>query len=520
MWFGVSLSLNAENCEKFFFTVDRTAYVAGESIFFVYSDMLRGNDRSKSKVVYIELFNEFGEVEVQKLFEIRDGKASGQFDLPFELSSGSYIFRAYTNSMRNYGADLFNKISISVYNYRYAIPKLLSLNFSSNSNRVVFSGKVDTCKTRSFYKVEVPKMQNVTWVSASMIPKMTFNGLSCVATGDCTQISNSEYPNESVYPLLSGVVEINNQNVRYSDLKLFLSIVGTNPLVLISKVTDKGDFEFKLPFYSGEYTLVLTSNLPDVSLKIKPVFDEVPFNTRLCNKNGAFEISEGDLRLLLLNAQLSFKYKHEKYISSSSNIFYGKPDKQAYFDEFINLPSLEEYFSELNLNVFVKKSDEHKEFKIFDPNKKRVETLFEPLILVDNVYYPNHSVVLSINPYEVEKIETINSIYKIGDYTFSGIVHILTRDRNLANIELPENSSILNYSFFTPNMSIYSIHKSQISNAKPLLNNTVFWTSTLPEKGKLIEFLIGDGKGEFVFFFQGYDVNYQTVVFCQEIFVF
>lgn len=514
--FSFHSTLHSENPEKYFFSIDRTIYVAGESMHFCFSDMLQNKSRSKSKVVYIEMFNEYGDVIVQKIFEIINGKATGEIFIPTGANSGAYVIRAYTNLMRNVNAEIYNNICLTILNHNNSIPSKTIIGRDSVIKYII-DNQVDSCRVRQQFFTSLPKIPNITWVSASMAPEIAGKGGCVSVTNDYGSVTEEKYSIESTYPLLEGKVEKKSESISFSEVKLFLSIIGNNPLVLVSKVDTNGTFRFKLPYYSGNYILVLSSNVPGLKIYTNTIFDIRPPVFPEFLMANLDSISGKYLKSLLINAQINYRFLKAENSTYSSYMFYDEPDKKVILDDYVSLPTLEEYFYELDLNVFIKKNDGLKQFRIFDPIKNRVDDIYEPLVMVDNVYYPDIESILTLNPIEVDRIETINSTYRIGDYTFSGVINILTRNRNLANIQLPNTALVLSHPFFTENNPGFNILKGQINNTIPLLNNTIYWSGNLSQVGNQLSFITGDATGDFIFSIHGYDRDFQPIIFRKKV---
>lgn len=104
--------------EKIFVHTDKSFYVCGEIIWFkLYNtDAYQNKLSSISKVAYVELLSADHKQVLQAKIELEQGKGTGSFMLPFSLSSGTYIFRAYTNWMKNFSADLFFDKPVSIVN--------------------------------------------------------------------------------------------------------------------------------------------------------------------------------------------------------------------------------------------------------------------------------------------------------------------------------------------------------------------------------------------------------------------
>ena len=95
--------------EKIFVHTDKTVYLAGELIWFkVYNtDVYMHMPVDLSKIAYVEILSADKKPALQGKIAMNSGTGSGSFLIPPSLSSGNYMLRAYTNWMKNAGANFF-----------------------------------------------------------------------------------------------------------------------------------------------------------------------------------------------------------------------------------------------------------------------------------------------------------------------------------------------------------------------------------------------------------------------------
>ncbi len=110
---GEKDSINSR--EKIYIHTDRSAYIAGEDIWFktYLVDAFSHKPDTKSKIVYVELIDPGNKVAFSKTVKIVGGGA-GDFKLPVDLKKGSYTLRAYTNYMRNFDTEWFFRKTILI----------------------------------------------------------------------------------------------------------------------------------------------------------------------------------------------------------------------------------------------------------------------------------------------------------------------------------------------------------------------------------------------------------------------
>lgn len=104
--------------EKIFAHTDKDFYIAGEILWFklynVSADSLKPLDLSN--VAYVEIVNANQKPVLQATVALNNGSGKGSFYLTSSLTSGNYIFRAYTNWMKNFDADAYFQKQITVIN--------------------------------------------------------------------------------------------------------------------------------------------------------------------------------------------------------------------------------------------------------------------------------------------------------------------------------------------------------------------------------------------------------------------
>jgi hypothetical protein len=104
--------------EKVYVHTDRAFYLTGEVIWFkaYVTNAVTSRFSSLSKVLYVEVLNNLSQPVLQGKIDIEKGSGNGSFYLPFTISSGNYVIRAYTNWMKNFSAATYFQKEISIVN--------------------------------------------------------------------------------------------------------------------------------------------------------------------------------------------------------------------------------------------------------------------------------------------------------------------------------------------------------------------------------------------------------------------
>jgi len=127
--------------EKIYVQTDKPYYATGEDIWYT-AYLLNGvthQKSEKSRTVYVELINEDDKILSKKKIYVKDVSAAGDFKIEKNWSPGTYMIRAYTNYMRNKGADYFFKKQILVFNTNKKSDDLISNNIYKKSTKITDS---------------------------------------------------------------------------------------------------------------------------------------------------------------------------------------------------------------------------------------------------------------------------------------------------------------------------------------------------------------------------------------------
>ncbi|MFB6320753.1 MG2 domain-containing protein [Saccharicrinis sp. FJH54] len=104
--------------ETAYLHTDKPVYYTGETIWFSGFIMNVKNQRlNETEIVcYVDLLKPGGGVVQKKILKLEQGRTSGQIDIPASYKSGEYTLVAYTNWMRNTGADFYYRKPVYILN--------------------------------------------------------------------------------------------------------------------------------------------------------------------------------------------------------------------------------------------------------------------------------------------------------------------------------------------------------------------------------------------------------------------
>ncbi len=512
---------------------DRSIYVVGESIQFRADHRTDGIEQGElwSTVVYVELVTSSGKAVSQGKFSLSGGMASGILNVPGGALTGNYFLKSYTRWMRNSGSQSYSYTPLKIIN-PFNAEVSTHVNGSSSDqlfNRREYMKEYLDCSTRkTIYK----KGEEVQFsVSGSLVNDM--QEISCCVTvvpaggvdvdfGQIAFYGSSMDPNDylvNYLPDLKGVnisgtvVESGNVGQPLKSAILYFSILGDLPDFFVAVTDAHGRFVISTPEREGIQEFFVAPD-PSASggseVRIDQDFDTGP-NPKTAEK---FKLSVREHELathMALQMQLSAVYNKrranqaapQKTDRTSVPLFYGTPGFSILMDDFVTLPTLEEVFINLIPDVEIVVRRGQRSMRINGPN--RGIYLYPPLIMIDHLPVFDQQVVLDINPEKIRRIDLINEVYVKGSVAHGGVISILSRNGDMAGIDLSANSYFFDFQSIQPFVS-----KGNPSYAPgdrvPDMRNTFLWLEDIAvERGlsREIAFKAPSAPGEYVILVRG-----------------
>jgi len=510
---------------------DRGHYISGESI--QYRAYYKGPSESAqtewSKVLYVELIMPNGTALVQGKIPIDTGVVSGKLLIPEGISSGTYYLKAYTRWMRNCGAENYAFTSLRIYDpfiesvlpvdstgWQPTRPQAL-LNQNESHSESLLECSINRSVFRSRQEVAVDLKWLFPYASADLTISVARAGL----------LGNQEYfrpgcPLNSLngYDFLPETkgLSLTGKAVSAEDgtpapyATIYVSMLGDKREFFSNYSDSAGRFFFSFPGYSGFRDLFVStyhSEYGDLELLIDRDFsNDLP---ELPSYPVAFEDSlSGAISELSVNAQVAKQYRETQKIEKAEveeekMLFYGTPMATIKFEDFINLPRLEEYFIEVVPQVSVRKSRGETRFAVLGPHPDLA--IYPPLVMIDGVAIFDIDAVLSVSPRLIDRIEIVNAPYIRGNVTFGGIISLISKNNDLGYIDLPSSGLLVNYQMMD-NQEAFVHSETGPDSRMPDVRNTLYWNPGLllqPEESTSLRFRTGDQEGDYEIFIRGSD---------------
>ena len=489
---------NNANKERIQVWTDRTMYVSGEKVLFsaiTYNieDTLAA---SFSRTFYCELITSDGKNIAGGKYLLTNSSGQGCITIPEETISGIYFLKFYTRFMRNTGTDEYKYIMLKIINpFKTEVFKGNSASDTADLVRdhtKIHHGE-PSLKVLSVKKTFSPREEIRLEIKAdsekklpsglclSVIPESTYNDWLFRHKNNPDTSKKGIFIPETRGISLSGQVIGKDSAQPVPGTRVNLSIIGDRD-ILVVRTDSSGKFFFALPDYNGKRDIFLCAD------EIKDVTPEILIDNDFCSRpvhlpSPVFTMDGEEMKAaykLAVNARISSAFvKDTMSIISpgeeNNNSFYGEPSSVLVVDKYIDLPTLEDYFTELPVIVKVKKVKGKKQFRFFT---ELIEmSMYDPIVLVDWVPVNDIEKILAMSPREIERIELVEFPYVKGGITFGGIISFVSKKNDFAGIDLPKSGTFVNYGFLEECGE--NISFGPLPDNIPDPRNTVYWNPSL-----------------------------------------
>jgi hypothetical protein len=307
-----------------------------------------------------------------------------------------------------------------------------------------------------------------------------------------------------------------------------LTVLNGSPENLNILTDDKGRFYFDLNNRKGESEIFIsaraTAENSSPSILVDNDFSSESIDLPFVPVNFS-PVSKALYRSLTLNTQIRQRYaeKQDSVLSKPAaitpgKIFYGDPEFVIRLEDYIAMPSVQDYFFELIRNARVRKDGNKHVLKVI--NKYGELENYEPLILLDMVSVFDLEKILELKPEKLDRIEIITAQFIRGNITYGGIVSFFSKKHDLAGIDLPSSGRFITYKMLSEDQP------AAVSGGSdpriPDMRSCLYWNPGVQIKSgetRELSFSSGDNAGEYLIVVQGVDQSGQLKVTTSEILI-
>ena len=529
--------------------VAQTGYLSGETIWFKVYVIHHKTGRLSplSKIAYVELVNKDGTSVLQQKIEIEHGVGNGSWSIPEKITSGTYQIRCYVSAQKNIPETIYSS-SIHIFNPSFLPISLneksqisVDLNPNLNGNEeknagfsmtkmdgLLVSGLERSYGVREEVKVVFPSKSIGGQFSVAVFKKDEFESqaidsiwIAPYAIGNTNlPIVSKKALNEYAGHLVTGSVLDKSTGKLLSGVRVNLIVDGERFILGTAKSDQNGLLLFDIGKpYGSEH---LTVQIPEKRDSNAIVQLHNPFLTDTKHNFETKDFFSKEVKLALeervINQNLQKAFSQQPSASyllphfNDSTLFYGKPDKTYYLDDYTRFNTMEEVLREYVVEVELRRQSQQYKFAVLDiPNKRSFDN--NPLVLIDGVPTTDINKVVAFDPLKVKRMDIVARKYFMGDQSFDGIVSLITYNGDLGGFELDQQTIVVDYQGLSLIRQFEEIkYSKQVTNKSrlPDLRSLLFWKPLLElKKGNetTLSFYTSDLVGDFVMVLKGIDEN-------------
>jgi len=506
-----------------------------------------------SKIGYVELVSETGELIFSHKLRLDEGRAQGDFFIPVETPSGNYKLLGYTQWMKNGGIDQYFQDDIAILNpYQSSLGTIDSNtendslmaapNESEASQKSMIDGSdiiqllTDNEKFGKRSKVTLtpknykgPRGYGDYSVSVRKVVEMkppqrfTATGFSKQQTDFKKfipqSVNDSVFLPEQIGELFWGNVTLKDTDSPAIDKTVAISIPGEDFLLKYAKTDANGNF---YTYLDREYdaTTAIVQILNDdqqaynIHIKRQSPLDYSPlqFNKYKITPEMKNAILERSVHNQIENAYFTFKPDTILSVKDIDPFMGGNPEVYQ-LDDYTRFPTLEETLVEVVDNVWVRKVEGKSSFWVrqyVDPTKKDEFINLPPLVLVDGVLIADHERILDFNAHTIETIKTVRDQFVLGGKEYLGMVVIETIKGDYVDIEQGEGIAKAELFKPLPNKNYFNQRYTDLNSGDkdriPDFRSQLLWVPklTIDQEDKQFEFYTSDVPGEYEIVLEGF----------------
>ena len=228
---------------------------------------------------------------------------------------------------------------------------------------------------------------NIKTTSISIIPKETYSSNMLIMESSDSIVANvTPNFNEKRGFILSGSLSSKDTNVNINGKRIFASVLGTKDVN--TSITDSlGSFYFIMADIIGEHEVYVSTDTVDNNSTIL-INKDIDLRTNYqLNKRFTISNKEKALALKLSQNLAIIDQFYENNVTdntpNSKYAFYYKADEIIVLDEYIDLPKLHMYFSELPSSVRYNPYKKRDRLRVI--SDAEIKLFLNPLVMIDYV---------------------------------------------------------------------------------------------------------------------------------------
>lgn len=486
---------------------DRTAYVAGESIYYklYILDEATKMRSEMSKVGYIVLRPVNSDPSLKIRVKIDAGMGNGSIVLPDTLTSGAYEIVAFTSAMKNFGDEHFFRKQITIAN-RFdnaldfktveSIPKDSDLYKHPNSDLKIKTDKavygirekvlvnLGTFNSKANVSVSVFEESKLPSTDKSMVETLKNN----VNTQSVKKESIYHSPETKGKILRAYVVDAKTQKT-IKDAIVLLSCLDTVPNLQYAITNSNGLFQMLLSnYYDGKELFLTIRDAPgdqNWQIRLEDEFAQSEkWHPKFISNTGNYkDFIAKSKNIVYINKSYQLdKAVNEKLTTSDVPIcprFFNCKAATILPSDFVPLNDFPEIAVEILPQVRILKEKGKYEVQVFNPLMKRFSAI-PPAVFLDGVYVDDIDKIIKLGSDQIKQIDIVDNERAFGDLVFSGAVSIISKSNEMESTKPATCSLRVKNDSINVGSSLVTIDPQYIQNKNvPVFKQLLYWNANL-----------------------------------------
>lgn len=543
--------------EKIYIHHNTAFLLAGEYLYYkLYClDAKTENLSGLSKIAYVEMVGENGNIIFKHKLRLDQGIGQGDFFVPVNVPSGNYKIVGYTQWMRNSDSQYFFQGDISVINpYQGNQKSILKITdaiqdsvsekkvnqpiskgdiFNEDTNvKLVLDQKKFSHRepvritlkrlreqfSNGKYSLSVRKIDAINLAS-----RLKAKNFYTTSTLSGPNVSEKFFILELRGDVVSGKIIPIDPNSALAYKKMAISIPGDNYEVKVATTDENGAFNFILDKeYTEDEALLQVLGEKD-KYRVELDAYESPNYSKL--KFNKFELTS-EMKDLIVKRSIYNQIRNGYFTVKPDTLlpvkekplFYGSSAEVYNLDDYTRFPTLKETLVEIINNVWFKKNKEGNyilQVRAFSQTLQN--SGFLPLVVIDGVLVQDHDDLVEYNANRIQRISILRDQYLLGSQVFQGLIEIETKDKDFHTRlvkdyiqKTPLFKPLSNKKYFRQQ---YTAEGASETNKIPDFRHQLLWIPDLKvaKDDTNIEFFTSDNAGDFEICLEGFTVEGKPV---------
>lgn len=521
--------------ESMYIQTNSSTYITGETLLYkVYCfENSKTNLTQISKAAYVEILNSQGERLVRNKIELVNGIGSAEIFIGTNFDTGKYKLVCYTSWMQNNTENKYSEKDLTIINPFKPFQNkeesetdkhhfIKDANYSkADAVSLTLDKKVYASREKITLRIAKKELKNILGsltLAVRKIDSLHFsNSKPLTLEGLNDKVSSVRFLPELRGEMLSGKISNDNKSISVQDINVGLSLTGEKFDFKIYKTDKNGAFNFILDKNISNdqaYIQVIDANAEGFKITLNEL---ISTNVNVSTLNSPLYINpkfinQIEERLVACQILNSYAVFNAKQKDSVYKPFYFPQQKDFILDEYKRFPTFKETITEVVSGVYYKYKKKRYTLSIND-FESFSDSYGEPLVLVDGLLIQNANELFQYNPKKIYKVSVINAPYVYGSKIFSGVISVITFDKDFTTTS--KEVVPISLERYNDNLeSVQPTYETSELERIPDYRYQLVWNPNLKMSELLtpITFYTSDIKGDFEITLEGFNEQGERIV--------